>query len=480
VSCKPAKASATPKVAVTMRKASSDPKLLGNVLAGESWRRWRTLLVSLMGEALTDDERAIFKDLTGREREPLERVEEFWGVIGRRGGKSRATAALVVFLACFVDHRSVIAVGERPTVLLLAQNQKQATIALSYICGIVETTPLLASLIKNRTAEALELKNGVTVEVRPASFRGLRGVTAVAIIADEIAFWYSDETGSANPDSEILSAVRPALATTGGPLIAISSPYARRGELYETFSKHFGPQGDPKILVARGASRDLNPSLPQRVVDRAMQRDPVAARSEYLAEFRSDLEQFISHEAVAACIMPGVREIEPRRYNTYHGFVDPSGGSSDSMTMAISYSDDERAVLAALREVKPPFSPEATVADFAMLLRSYGISRIRGDRWGGEFVQEQFRRHGITYEPADRSRSELYSELLPLINSRRASLLDDKRLVSQLIGLERRTSRGGKDSIDHAPGGHDDLANAAAGAVVYAVARDRRPKLVFG
>jgi hypothetical protein len=150
------------------------------------------------------------------------------------------------------------------------------------------------------------------------------------------------------------------------------------------------------------------------------------------------------------------------------------------MTMAISYSDDERAVLAALREVKPPFSPEATVADFAMLLRSYGISRIRGDRWGGEFVQEQFRRHGITYEPADRSRSELYSELLPLINSRRASLLDDKRLISQLIGLERRTSRGGKDSIDHAPGGHDDVANAVAGAIVAATARDRRPRLVFG
>jgi hypothetical protein len=98
VSRNPSKALATPKVAVTMRKALSDPQLLGNVLAGESWRRWRTLLVSLMGEALTDDERVIFKDLTGREREPLERVEEFWGVIGRRGGKSRAAAALVVFL----------------------------------------------------------------------------------------------------------------------------------------------------------------------------------------------------------------------------------------------------------------------------------------------------------------------------------------------------------------------------------------------
>jgi hypothetical protein len=42
-------------------------------------------------------------------------------------------------------------------------------------------------------------------------------------------------------------------------------------------------------------------------------------------------------------------------------------------------------------------------------------------------------------------------------------LLDDKRLQAQLIGLERRTSRAGKDSIDHGPGGHDDIANAVAG-----------------
>ena len=52
------------------------------------------------------------------------------------------------------------------------------------------------------------------------------------------------------------------------------------------------------------------------------------------------------------------------------------------------------------------------------------------------------------------------------MNSGRVKLLGNKRLITQLIGLERRTSRAGRDSIDHAPGGHDDLANAAAGALV--------------
>jgi hypothetical protein len=90
---------------VTMRRALSDEPLLGGVLGGDSWLALRILLIA-MGEALTDEERAIFAKLTGREREPGERVDELWCVIGRRGGKSRAIAALLVYLATMVDYRS--------------------------------------------------------------------------------------------------------------------------------------------------------------------------------------------------------------------------------------------------------------------------------------------------------------------------------------------------------------------------------------
>ena len=64
----------------------------------------------------------------------------------------------------------------------------------------------------------------------------------------------------------------------------------------------------------------------------------------------------------------------------------------------------------------------------------------------------------------------LYRDLLPLVNAGRLELLDLPRLQTQLLGLERRTARGGRDSIDHAPGAHDDVANAVAGACVAAVA----------
>src|SRR5258708_1189006 len=83
----------------------------------------------------------------------------------------------------------------------------------------------------------------------------------------------------------------------------------------------------------------------------------------------------------------------------------------------------------------------------------------------GDWPRERFREHGITYETADKPKSDLYRDLLPAINSRMVDLLDDARLFAQIVGLERRTARGGRDSIDHAPNAHDDLANSVAGVV---------------
>ena len=152
----------------------------------------------------------------------------------------------------------------------------------------------------------------------------------------------------------------------------------------------------------------------------------------------------------------------------YYGFVDPSGGSADSMTFAVAHRENDVVVLDAVRERRPPFSPEAVVADFAALLQSYKINKIIGDRYAGEWPRERFKEHGISYEPSEKPKSDLYRDMLPTINSRKLDLLDDPRLLTQLIGLERRTARGGKDSIDHAPGANDDLANAVAGACAAA------------
>lgn len=457
------------KPLVTMRRALEDEFLFGAVLGGESWAPWRVLLVAALGEELNREERRIFTALTKRPREPHQLVECFVGICGRRGGKSRAAAVLAVFIAALCDHNDKFVPGERPLVLCIAQNVRQAAIVFGYIVGILEAVPALAGMIQSKTADSLTLSNGVSVEVRPASFRGLRGITALAVLCDESCFWYSDDT-SANADAEILAAVRPSLATTGGPLVLISSPYSKRGETYELWRRHFGEQGDPLILVAQGASRDFNPSLPQKIVDRALEADPESASAEYLGLWRSDIASFVDRAVVDACVIAGRHEL-PRVSNTnYRAFVDAAGGSGgDSMTVAVAHRErvGERdiAVLDLVREIRPPFSPDVVTAEFAGIIRGYGISRATADRWGGDWVGESFAKYGVRVEQSAKPKSDIYRELLAPLNSGRVELLDHPRLVAQLCGLERRTARSGRDSIDHAQGQHDDIANAVAGAI---------------
>jgi len=156
----------------------------------------------------------------------------------------------------------------------------------------------------------------------------------------------------------------------------------------------------------------------------------------------------------------------------YHGFTDPSGGSSDSMTLAIAHlSIFGKAVLDGAWERRAPFSPAEVVREFAGILKSYGLHSVTGDCYAGEWPRERFRENEIKYVLADRTKSEFYLDCLVLINSGKARLPRDKRLRAQFETLERRHARSGKDVVDHPPGAHDDLANACAGALCLAAAR---------
>jgi hypothetical protein len=423
------------------------------------------LLIAAMGERLLPDERKLFRKLTGRDHEPGQRVEELVGVIGRRGGKSRAIACLASYIAGLVDHRALLAAGERGVVLCIAPDQRQAKIILDYAEAAFNATSILRPLIRSRTQDTLSLTTGIDIEVRAASFRRLRGPTFIAVIADEGAFFFLADEGAANSDSEILDAVRPGLATTGGLLAVLSSPYAKRGELYELHKRHYGPQGDPLVLVAQGESRIFNPTLPQSVVDRALSRDPQAASAEYLAKFRDDIESFIGREVVDACVDVDVRERPYVAGGRYLSFTDPSGGSSDSMTIAIGHRERDILVVDCLREITPPFDPESATDEFAQILKNYGLSETTGDRYAAQWVVGSFQRAGIKYRHSEQTRSQLYLEMLPRLNAKTIKLLDHPRSISQICMLERRAGRGsaGRDVVDHPKGAKDDIANAIAG-----------------
>ena len=351
-------------------QACADEKLFAPWFKSKSdWAAWMAFLAALYALPMTPEMLLTYQQCTGRIAPHTVAALEAWLICGRRAGKSFIMALNAVFIACFGEYRKHLARGERGTVLVIATDRRQARNIIRYIRGLLEGIPMLKRMVERETTESFDLKNAITIEVAAASFKSVRGYTIVAALCDEIAFWPSED--AAEPDFAILDALRPAMATIpSAKLLCASSPYARRGALYDAFTRYYG-KDDTNVLVWKANTRTMNPTVPQAIIDQAFERDPASASAEYGAEFRNDISQFVSREAIEACLSPRVLERSRVPGVIYQAFVDPSGGSSDSMTLAIAHRqatpDNKKAigVLDAVREIRAPFSPDAAVVDSA-------------------------------------------------------------------------------------------------------------------
>ena len=456
--------------------ALDDPQLFGHLadFGAPSWARWRAFLAALFALPMSEAAHEIYAQHTARATLPTVPPSEVYIAAGRRSGKTFMASVIAVFLACFRDYRPHLSPGERAMILCVANDREQAAILLRYMRAFLEGVPMLAAMIERQTSDSIELTNRVTLSVATCSYRAVRGVTLAAAILDEIAFWRVD---GANPDREVLTALRPATVTIPGALLlAISTPYARSGMLYEALRDHHGREGSD-VLTWKATSLEMNATLPASVIDRARLQDAAAAASEWDAEFRSDLSTFLDAELIAACVESGIRERPPVAALTYVAAVDPSGGDADAFTLAIGHAesgtDPAPVVLDLCRGWRTP-NVETVVAEIADHCRRYHLGTVTGDRYSAEWVVSAFRRHGIHYRHATQNRSEVYLEMHPLIATGRSVLLDHPTLIAELRQLERRTSRHGRDTIDHPVRGHDDHANAAGLALVLATDRARR------
>jgi hypothetical protein len=445
--------------------AIRDRRLLGAspALANlESWAPWLTFLAAVYGLPLDAEGRALFKRCTGRDYCPPDGgYREVVCVVGRQAGKSRIASLIVAFESAFAEPCRD---GELYS-LLVAQDQRAAVRAsFSYISALLGSSPIISGEVVKETADTLDLRNGLRIaayQCRPAAVRGLR---ARVVALDEIAYYRSSE--GYPTDTEMLRAVRPTLATTGGRLVILSSPYGQSGALWELHKRHYG-RDDSSTLVWQASAPTMNPTLPLDYLERIKSDDPEAFRSEVLGEFRRGLSTLLDGAAIETCVVQDRRELPPSSRFAYRAFADPSGGRGDSFTVAIGHveghGDSARAVLDVLRSWSPPFDPSRVIGEAGELLKRYRVADVTGDRYSGEFVVSEFRRHGISYLTAEKDRSALYLALLSTINSGRVELLDLAEALRELRTLERRTAPGGRDRVDHPRGAHDDLANSVAG-----------------
>lgn len=460
-------------------RALADPQLLGASLGDLApWRAWRVILKAAFALPLDDEDRALFDELAGGREPPAGRVSELWVIAGRRGGKSRMAAAVATYLGAFINHKPNLAPGERGHVLALSATRGQAKVVRDYCRGFLEESPILKQKIANCTADEIELSGRISIGTHAASHRSVRGRTLIAAIFDEASFW-RDET-SATPDLEVYRAVLPALATTNGMLVGISSPYRKAGLVFQKFRDCFG-KDDPSILVVQAATPTLNPTIDEGVISRARAVDPEAARAEWNAEFRADIKALFDDALIDEAIdTDRPLELPPQAGLRYVAFADASAGRKDRFTFCVGHVDEDGAFVAdVVRGRQPPFDPATVAAEFAALGKSYGIRRIVGDNYAGEWVSQAFRKAGVDYVRSKLTRSQLYLEALSPFARHLVRLPDVPELTRELRLLERRTSRSGRDSVDHPVNGHDDYANVVAGAL-YACTSDRmRPPAIY-
>lgn len=463
------------------------------------WLPWRAFLCAVYGLPMSQREYDIFARCTGRKTAPTKQAREVWVVVGRRGRKSAIAALMGVFHGAYRDHEKYLAPGEKAAIPILARNKAEARQIRDYAVAILGS-PALSHLIEGEpTAEEIRLRTRVDLRIKAASLTAGRSKTSPLGLFDEVAF-FRDESAAA-PDEEIINGFRPAMSTVPDALLAaFSSPYSRRGILWKNYQEHYRVDGDP-VLVWQADTLAMHDTEQLRAfVSEQYNDDPARASAEYGAEFRKDLEAFVPIETVKSCVDVNVSERAPIPGVTYHAFVDPSGGTADPMALGIAHWDARLgcSVQDYVSQWEVPLDPDSVTVEMIDVLRKYGVRRVTGDHYAGEWPRAAFRKGGhakhcrmrqdeddacdcdsvwkVAYEVSEDTKSNIYRDFLPLLNSGTTRLLDVPRMHNQLTGLDRRTARGGHESIDHAPGAHDDLANVTAGVLRLAHAVKSRPK----
>jgi hypothetical protein len=461
--------------AIALSRALTDPALFGKTFSSPSFWTWRTVAKLIDGIPLTEPrEVELFKQCTGRTTLPAGPVRRLIILVGRRGGKDRFLSAVAVWRAALcTDWSKHQSAGEGAVVILLGADKKQAAILRRYCAGLAEA-PLLAQEVTRHTGELTEFRNGSSLEISTNDARLVRGRSAIAVLGSECCYWKTDEF-NASSDEEVVGAAEPSMAMCpdGGLLLLGSSVYRKRGYMFRQFKELHG-RDDAEDIVWFAPSAVMNPRLPTRIIEKALAKDAPKARAEFLNVWREDLSDFIPLDVVEACTARGVYERAPQPSIQYYAYADAAGGTgTDSFALAIAH----RAApceLDLVRERKPRFVAAQVIAEYADILKSYGINKVSGDRFAGGFHSSEWKVHGIEFVPCERTTSENYLAALPLLLAGRVRLLDNATLRSQLSALERRVGAGDHERVDHPAhaSAHDDVACAAAGACVAAAAPD--------
>jgi len=434
----------------------------------------RAFLKAFYGLELDDTELDFYYRATGRTTYIAREENEVTAIIGRRGGKTRLAAQIAVYEA--VRHTKLPR-GEGAFIVVIAPSLSQAQVAFEYISLYLHASPVLESLIVEERRSEIELRNGITIRCQPCSQVTVRGISVICAICDELGFWKQDET-AANPEREVIAALRPTMATfPDAKLIKISTPYRKEGILYENFRDRDGLN----YPVWQVSTREMNPTISGKVFTEAQSENDEHYRREYLAEFTDSLVGWIARELLDACVIPGRRELPPVRDACYIAVVDPAFRSSDFGFSILCKTGEDITVpystrWTGTREI--PLQLETVLRQIKDILSRYGIGDVVGDQFCFPLIKQQFEKFGIFYTEfhfGPHTRASIYGNLRQLISQQRISLIDEPELLRQLRCLEEIKMPNGNIDVRPPGSSKDDMAITVALGAFELTNRPARP-----
>jgi hypothetical protein len=411
---------------------------------------------------------------------------EGWFICGRRAGKSDALASTIVaYEAALGGHEQHVRKGQQAYCFQIAQDLRMARYSLNFIRATLESSPILKKLIKQVTADRIDLSNNLTIAVVPPTLKAVRGFANPVTVMDEVGVWYQD-SDAANPDYEIWRAVTPAQAQFPNRiLVGISSPWNKAGLLFQyaeagTEGRNAAEAEKDRFkdcLVWHASSAMMRSDVGWREKDRIPRdwfaseqaRDPRAFERECLAIFQDSISGFISTELLKQCIDHGVIERAPAPRNFYVAAIDPAF-RRDAFALVIAHANEHGEVIIDLiRRWTPqhgqPVNPSDVLRELAPILKTYGIQVVTSDQYHADTLSQLALQHGFAIESipfTGVSKGSIYANLQMLVNQKRIHLLDHAEAYKELRSLERTLTKTGVIQIAGPPGQHDDIASAIA------------------
>lgn len=420
-------------------------------------------LKMLYGLPLDETELEIYRRACGRE-DYIPREHRGMSVIaGRRSGKSSRIAATVVCFEAFRDHG--LPRGEKGYVLLIAPSKAQARICFEFIRRYIENSPILSKRVAKLRKSEIELSNGLTIACYPCSYIAVRGVTIVAAVCDEMAFWRHDET-AANPEQEILDALRPGMASVErAKLLKISTPFRKEGILHAEYQR----RAELDFPVWQISTFEMNPAIAPAILETERRRDEQTFRREFMAKFSENITSWIDSEDIDACVIRHRKKL-PRVPNVHYvAAIDPAFVRND-FALAISHLSSNGTIvldfMARWRGTKKaPLGFEWVCSEIKRILDRYDINSVIGDQYCATVIRQELLKLGIYYKDfafGQHTRAEVFGNLKHLLIQRKIELLDDSELLHELRSLEEKRTNRGQIDVQSRGSINDDLAVAGA------------------